>query len=278
MSMAWFPNVRLSLPFLSDIQVEDLFKNASQIQQVLISNFSLPPDGVHVIFNSRVNFTEVCESPSVSPSKSSCDLSCHVFLVHFDFINYFQLYRIVFGLLPEDHQLLVSEFRSKRSLSDLFLKPPKEVAGGLIYKIIARNPRLLFDPEVRDVIEHLTGIKGSASDLDPVEVIDVAKVPSDYDYSKHESLSMYIFCIFSSAIWFFIQKVLLSSDGLQHLTCDNKELDKILIPPSPSDSATIVSLYLAFTFWIYLAEIYFRHLHQIWCISWLYMHYLLQSF
>lgn len=116
-------------------------------------------------------------------------------------------------MVPEDHKHFLLSLRQKRSLSDLseFLHPPTEVASGLIYKILRDHPELLFDPEVMDVIAHLTGVKGSVTDLDPAEVADVMK------------------------------KVLLTADGLQHLTCDDKELDKLLIPPNANDTAKIVS-------------------------------------
>lgn len=90
------------------------------------------------------------------------------------------MYRILFGVEPEQHHQMLWDLRQKRSLDDFLshdlLTPPTGIATGLIYKILRDNPQLLFDPEVMDVIGHLTGTTGSPSDLDPKEVADVIKV------------------------------------------------------------------------------------------------------
>jgi hypothetical protein len=136
-------------------------------------------------------------------------------------------------MVPAQHKSFLLSLRQKRSLSDLanFLHPPSDVASGLIYKILREHPELLLDPEVMDVIAHVTGVKGSITDLDPVEVADVMKV-----------WSLVAVCLTELQCWFgILQKLLLTADGLQHLSCDDKELDKLLIPPSPNDTDAIVS-------------------------------------
>ena len=47
--------------------------------------------------------------------------------------------------------------------------------GGLIYRIIASDPELLMDPEVRDVILKITGFEGDRT-VDPLELLDVMRV------------------------------------------------------------------------------------------------------
>ena len=94
--------------------------------------------------------------------------------------TYLQVYRLLFGLAPDQHREFIRSLRHKRStslgnLNDM-LNPPPDLAKGLIYQILRENPKLLFDPEVMDVIGHLTGTTGSPTDLDPKEVADVMKV------------------------------------------------------------------------------------------------------
>lgn len=45
---------------VSDMKLENIFKNVTDIEDTLVTNFSIPQHSADVLMNSRINFTEVC--------------------------------------------------------------------------------------------------------------------------------------------------------------------------------------------------------------------------